>query len=210
MRLLVALPALMALLVSIPAQADPQNVKNDATRTIVEVLASSDEYSTLAQAVEVAGLSETLSGEGPFTIFAPTNDAFDALPDGLLDSLLAPESRDRLIRILSYHVLDGKVMSADIMGRSVEAGTIEGRDLSIDGRSVDDSDLSVQGTTRMDSDSDMRDWSDMDQDMDMRKRSYGRVENHKAVMVNDAHVVKADIRTSNGVIHGIDKVLIPD
>jgi len=101
--------------------------------TIVEVAASNPDFSTLVAAVEAAGLVETLSGEGPFTVFAPTNAAFEALPEGVLDALLLPENKDTLTAILTYHVVSGEVMAADVQPgdvATVEGSTIE---LSTDG-----------------------------------------------------------------------------
>ena len=87
-----------------------------ASRTIVDIAADDSRFSTLVAAVEAAGLAETLSGEGPFTVFAPTDDAFAALPEGTLESLLQPENKQQLTDILLYHVVPGKVMAADVAG----------------------------------------------------------------------------------------------
>ena len=84
--------------------------------TIVDIAAADSRFSTLVAAVQAAGLVETLQGEGPFTVFAPTNDAFAALPAGTLDSLLLPENKQQLTDILLYHVVPGKVMAADVVG----------------------------------------------------------------------------------------------
>src|SRR6056297_2920813 len=81
---------------------------------IVDIAASNDDFSTLVAAVTAAGLVETLKGDGPFTVFAPTNDAFAALPAGTVESLLLPENKDKLTSILTYHVVPGKVMSGDL------------------------------------------------------------------------------------------------
>lgn len=83
-----------------------------ADKNIVEIAASNDDFSTLVAAVKAAGLVETLSGEGPFTVFAPTNEAFAKLPEGTVASLLKPENKDKLIAVLTYHVVPGKVMAA--------------------------------------------------------------------------------------------------
>ncbi len=132
--------------------------------TIVDIAAGNPDFSTLVAAVQAAGLAETLSGEGPFTVFAPTNEAFAALPAGTVEDLLKPENKDKLIAILTYHVVAGKVMSTDLTN-DMMAPTVEGKDVTI-----------------------------------MTEPS---------VMVNDANVVQADIEASNGVIHVIDKVLMP-
>lgn len=97
--------------------------------TIVDIAASNDAFSTLVAAVSAADLVETLSGEGPFTVFAPTNDAFAALPDGVLESLLLPENKDLLTQILTYHVVSGNVMSTDLTEGAVP--TVEGSDVMI-------------------------------------------------------------------------------
>jgi uncharacterized surface protein with fasciclin (FAS1) repeats len=105
--------------------------------TIVDVAAGNPDFETLVAAVTAAELGETLSGEGPFTVFAPTNDAFAALPEGTLDTLLEPANKDQLAGILTYHVVSGAVMAADLSdGQVVE--TVNGATLtvSIDGDSV--------------------------------------------------------------------------
>ena len=103
------------------------------SKTIVDIAAGDDRFTTLVAAVKAAGLAETLSGDGPFTVFAPTNDAFAKLPDGTVEDLLKPENKDRLTAILTYHVLPAKVMAADVSGSMVEAGTVNGAKLSVDG-----------------------------------------------------------------------------
>lgn len=133
---------------------------------IVSMAMNNDNLSTLAAAIEAAGLVETLKGDGPFTVFAPTNEAFEALPDGTLESLLMEENRDQLVEILTYHVVPGKVMSGDLSD-GMEAETVEGSTVEI---SVSD---------------------------------YG-------VSVDDASVVTADVEASNGVIHVIDSVILPE
>jgi uncharacterized surface protein with fasciclin (FAS1) repeats len=97
--------------------------------TIVDVAAGNEDFSTLVAAVEAAGLAETLSSEGPFTVFAPTNDAFAALPEGLLDALLLPENQETLVKILTYHVLAGEVTSD--MVTAGEVATVEGQNITI-------------------------------------------------------------------------------
>ncbi|GGL81366.1 fasciclin domain-containing protein [Wenxinia marina] len=130
---------------------------------IVDTAANTEGFSTLVAAVEAAGLVETLKGEGPFTVFAPTDEAFAALPEGTLDELLAdPEA---LTAILTYHVVPGSVMSSDLTD-GMTAETVEGGELTF---SVGDS-----------------------------------------VMVNDATVTMPDVAASNGVIHVIDTVLMPE
>jgi uncharacterized surface protein with fasciclin (FAS1) repeats len=97
--------------------------------TIVDVAVANPDFSTLVAAVTAAGLVETLSGEGPFTVFAPTNDAFAALPAGLVDKLLLPENKDVLTQILTYHVVSGKVMAADVAAGDVPS--VEGSPIAV-------------------------------------------------------------------------------
>jgi transforming growth factor-beta-induced protein len=99
-------------------------------QTIVEIAVADERFSTLVAAVTAAELVETLSGEGPFTVFAPTNDAFAALPEGTVESLLLPENKQALTDILLYHVVSGKVMAADVVGLT-SAATVLGADLTI-------------------------------------------------------------------------------
>lgn len=120
---------------------------------------------TLAAALKAAGLVDTLKGPGPFTVFAPTDEAFAKLPAGTVDNLLKPENHDKLVAILTYHVVSGKVMANDVMKMN-EAKTVNGKELKI---------MTMDGK----------------------------------VMVDNATVVKADIVCSNGVIHVIDTVLLP-
>lgn len=138
--------------------------------TIVDIAAGNPNFSTLVAAVQAAGLVDTLNGDGPFTVFAPTNAAFDALPAGTVDTLLQPENVDQLRSILTYHVLPGSYMSGDVLGQVVNVATVNGATVRVDGTGG----------------------------------KYGA-----AVRVNDANVTSADIIASNGVIHVIDKVLIP-
>jgi transforming growth factor-beta-induced protein len=135
-----------------------------ATQTVVEIAAGNPSFSTLVTAVKAAGLAETLSGKGPFTVFAPTNEAFAALPKGALEKLLKPENRDVLRKVLTYHVVSGDLMAKDL--RSGKVTTVAG------------SPVAVQV-------------------------------GHGSVKVNNANVVKADIDAKNGVVHVIDKVLLP-
>ncbi|QJP35241.1 fasciclin domain-containing protein [Nonlabens sp. Ci31] len=89
---------------------------SDLNKTIVETAIATDALSTLVAAVKAADLVETLSSEGPFTVFAPTNDAFDALPDGTVATLLKPENKSQLAGILTYHVVSGDIKAADVLG----------------------------------------------------------------------------------------------
>lgn len=144
--------------------------QRDTGDDIVDVAASNPDFSTLVAAIQAAGLVETLKGPGPFTVFAPTNAAFAALPAGTLDSLLLPENRDQLVAILTYHVVPGAVTSDQIIGQRIEVGTVQGKTVR------------VVGTTN----------------------KLG-----VSVRVNDANVTTADLIATNGVIHVIDKVLLP-
>jgi uncharacterized surface protein with fasciclin (FAS1) repeats len=101
----------------------------DEAGTIVDVASANEDFSTLVAAVDAAGLVETLSGEGPFTVFAPTNEAFDALPEGVLDALLLPENEAVLTSILTYHVVPGEVTSDMITDGDV--ATVEGQSVTI-------------------------------------------------------------------------------
>lgn len=132
---------------------------------IVDLAVSTDFLSTLVAAVKAGDLVETLKGDGPFTVFAPTNDAFSALPEGTLESLLLPENKDQLIAILSYHVVAGKVKSTDLSD-GMKAKTVQGSDIKVG--------ISDAG-----------------------------------VKINDASVKSADIEASNGIVHVIDKVILP-
>jgi uncharacterized surface protein with fasciclin (FAS1) repeats len=136
-------------------------------KDIVDTAVEAGDFNTLVAAVEAAGLVETLKGDGPFTVFAPTDAAFAKLPDGTVENLLKPENRDQLVAILTYHVVPGKVMSADIAGKAMEAETVEGDALSIDATG-------------------------------------------SSVMIDEATVTAVDIEASNGVIHVIDTVVIPE
>ena len=135
-----------------------------ASGTIVDIAASSGSFNTLVTALEAAGLVETLAGEGPFTVFAPTDEAFAALPPGTVEELLKPENQDVLMEILTYHVVPGTVMSTDLEAGSISS--LQGEALPID--------LS------------------------------------NGVMVGDAMVIDADIPASNGTIHAIDTVMLPE
>ena len=107
-----------------------------ASKTIVDIAVEDGRFTTLVAAVQAAGLAETLSGEGPFTVFAPTDDAFAALPEGTLDTLPLPENKQQLTDILLYHVLPGQVMASDVAGLTITT-TVLGKDATIkveDGR----------------------------------------------------------------------------
>lgn len=127
----------MAVGISAPAAADGHL---SSEKTIVENAVATDTLSTLVTAVQAAGLGETLSGEGPFTVFAPTNDAFAKLPAGTVEDLLKPENKDKLVAILTYHVISGKVMSGDIAGKEMNVATVQGGEIAVnatDGVKID-------------------------------------------------------------------------
>jgi uncharacterized surface protein with fasciclin (FAS1) repeats len=130
---------------------------------IVDTAVAAGSFKTLATALQAAGLIDTLKGPGPFTVFAPTDEAFAKLPAGTVEALL--EDKAKLARILTYHVVAGQILAADVVKLS-EAKTVEGGAL--------------------------------------------RIATAGGVKVNGANVVKADIATSNGVIHVIDAVLLPN
>ena len=134
--------------------------------TIVETAVSASKFDTLVAAVKAAGLAKTLSGKGPFTVFAPTDEAFKKLPQGTLESLLKPENKGKLASILTYHVVPGRVMAKDVFGLDT-ATTVNGQRLDV-------------------------------------KFAKGKL------TVDGAKVVATDIDTSNGVIHVIDTVMLPE
>jgi uncharacterized surface protein with fasciclin (FAS1) repeats len=99
---------------------------------IVDTAVAAGGFETLVAAVEAAGLVDTLKGEGPFTVFAPTDAAFAALPEGTVENLLLPENRDQLVAVLTYHVVPGRVTSADIAGQELSVATVNGAEVMID------------------------------------------------------------------------------
>ena len=108
---------------------------------IVDTAVAAGQFNTLVAAVQAAGLVDVLKGDGPFTVFAPTDEAFAALPEGTVASLLKPENKEQLVAVLTYHVVPGKIMSADIAGKTAEVGSVQGSKLSVDatdGVRVDD------------------------------------------------------------------------
>ena len=140
MKLSSILTSLLALAMLAGCSKDPQQAtttaaKKSATNQIAEsnivtVAATSGDFNTLVAAVKAAGLVETLQGDGPFTVFAPTDEAFAKLPAGTVDSLLLPENKQKLIAILTYHVVPGEVLAADVVKLS-SANTVEGQPVSI-------------------------------------------------------------------------------
>lgn len=100
-----------------------------AEKTIVAVASEAGQFKTLVAAVKAAGLVDTLNGKGPYTVFAPTDDAFAKLPKGTVEDLLKPENKEKLVSILTYHVVPGKVMAADVSTQMVK--TVNGKELSL-------------------------------------------------------------------------------
>ena len=147
---------------NVNAQCDTKEKKS---ADIVDLAVSTEFLSTLVAAVQAGELAETLKGDGPFTVFAPTNEAFAALPEGTLESLLKPENRAMLVQILTYHVVAGEVKSTDLEN-GMRAQTVQGDYISVN--------ISDNG-----------------------------------VNINEARVATADIEASNGIVHVIDKVLLP-
>ena len=101
------------------------------SKDIVDTAIGAGSFTTLVAAVEAAGLVDVLKGDGPFTVFAPTDEAFEALPAGTVETLLKPENKEKLVNILTYHVLSGKVMSGDIAGKSLEVTMVNGASAKI-------------------------------------------------------------------------------
>ncbi|NNE85961.1 MAG: fasciclin domain-containing protein [Alphaproteobacteria bacterium] len=101
-------------------------------KDIVDTAAANDQFSTLVAAVKAADLVGTLKGDGPFTVFAPTNEAFAKLPAGTVEDLLKPENKDKLVAVLTYHVVPGKVMSSDLAGKELSTATVQGSNVDID------------------------------------------------------------------------------
>lgn len=107
-----------------------ETIVEEAPQDIVDLAVGTESLSTLVAALEAGGLVGTLQGDGPFTVFAPTNDAFAALPVGTLEDLLKPENKDKLVAILTYHVVSGKVMSTDLSD-GMKAATVNGAEVTI-------------------------------------------------------------------------------
>ena len=121
---------IVAQFVIVAAQANAGNYGDKAGKDIVDTAVAAGQFNTLAAALEAADLVDTLKGDGPFTVFAPTDSAFAKLPAGTVESLLKPENRDQLVAILTYHVVPGKVEAADVV-KLEEAKTVNGQDVRI-------------------------------------------------------------------------------
>lgn len=139
----------------------PEMDRSDSEDDIIQVAVKAGSFKTLATALKAAGLIETLKGDGPFTVFAPTDEAFAKLPAGTVETLLKPENKDQLVAVLTYHVVAGKIMSSDLLS-TTSAMTVNGQKAAI------------------------------------------------GLRIGDANVIKADVGASNGVIHVIDTVLLPE
>ena len=160
-------PVIMAALLAVAFVGSPAaRAEAPMTKDIVEVAVDAGQFTTLAAALEAADLVSTLQSDGPFTVFAPTDEAFAALPAGTVDMLLKPENRQQLIDILTTHVVSGEVTASDVVNID-SAKTVSGAEVAI---------TVVDGN----------------------------------VKINDATVVATDIAASNGVIHVIDSVILPN
>lgn len=130
--------AVAAVAAAAPASAGDYSKKDKmsyskAKADIVDTAVNAGSFTTLVAAVQAAGLEETLRGEGPFTVFAPTDAAFAALPEGTVETLLRPENKDQLVGILTYHVVAGKTKSKELAGKSLSVATVNGAEVAIDG-----------------------------------------------------------------------------
>jgi uncharacterized surface protein with fasciclin (FAS1) repeats len=114
------------------AMALPMSAAQASSKDIVDVAAGAGKFNTLVAAVKAAGLVETLKGKGPFTVFAPTDEAFAKLPAGTVEDLLKPENKDKLVKILTYHVVPSKILSKDIAGEKAQVASVEGSKISVD------------------------------------------------------------------------------
>jgi uncharacterized surface protein with fasciclin (FAS1) repeats len=137
---------------------------SESSTTVAGMVGSSNSFKTLAAAIKAADLDATLSGKGPYTLFAPTDQAFAALPKGTVETLLKPENKDKLVKVLTYHVISSEAATSDL-----KAGKVT----SVEGSPID---VKLSG---------------------------------QDVIVNDSKVLKADVKASNGIIHVIDKVMLP-
>jgi uncharacterized surface protein with fasciclin (FAS1) repeats len=147
------------------------------TKNIVENAVNSKDHTTLVAAVKAAGLVETLQGPGPFTVFAPTNEAFAALPAGTVETLVKPENKETLTKILTYHVVAGKMTSADLM-KAIKAGNGKAELKTVQGENLT---AMMKGKT-----------------IELKDEKGGI-----------STVTIADVMQSNGVIHVVNKVLMP-
>lgn len=126
---LFSMAAVVGLVATLVTVGVAQESKTNS-KTIVEIAAGNPNFSTLVTAIKAAGLAQTLSGDGPFTVFAPTNAAFEKLPKGALEDLLKPENKKKLAAVLTYHVVPGKVLAADVV-KLDKAKTVQGQEAKI-------------------------------------------------------------------------------
>ena len=110
----------------------PMSTAQAASKDIVDVAVGAGKFNTLVTAVKAAGLVDTLKGKGPFTVFAPTDEAFAKLPAGTVERLLKPENKAQLVKILTYHVVPSKIMAKDIAGKKAEVASVQGNKISVD------------------------------------------------------------------------------
>ena len=155
--------ALSLTVVAFPSAAADHKHKMD----IVDTAVHAEIFGTLAAALSAANLIDVLKGNGPFTVFAPSDEAFSKLPGGTVENLLKPENMDQLVAVLTYHVVPGKILSTDIMRGSNSVATVQGSSVTI-------------------------------------------MKSYDAVKINQATVVMADVEATNGVIHIIDEVILPN
>ena len=155
--------ALSLTVVAFPSAAADHKHKMD----IVDTAVHAEIFGTLAAALSAANLIDVLKGDGPFTVFAPSDEAFSKLPGGTVENLLKPENMDQLVAVLTYHVVPGKILSTDIMRGSDSVATVQGSSVTI-------------------------------------------MKSYDAVKINQATVVMADVEATNGVIHIIDEVILPN
>jgi uncharacterized surface protein with fasciclin (FAS1) repeats len=148
------------------ANDEKDHPKDNADMDIVELASATDFLSTLVAAVEAGDLVDVLKGDGPYTVFAPTDEAFSKLPAGTLETLLAPENKDQLIQILTYHIVPEKISSSDLRD-GAKVKTVQGQEIRVS------------------------------------------LKDGKA-MINNAEVTAADIEATNGVVHVIDAVILPE
>lgn len=165
MKALITTLFVLAVAFTATASNDPVKPVKSVDDDIVTLAVNTEFLSTLVAAVKAGDLVGVLQSDGPFTVFAPTNEAFAALPAGTLETLLKPENKDMLVSILTYHVVAGKVKSTDL-SNGMTASTVNGANITV-------------------------------------------TINDMGVMINDAKVTAADIEAKNGVVHVIDKVILP-
>jgi len=200
---------------------------------IASTIQEQEQFSTLAEAMESAGLVESLQGEGPYTIFAPTDEAFERLPQGVQDALMQEENREQLKRLLQYHVIEGEeIMAGDVLGKQSDVDTVSGDRLSVDG--TGDMILLVPEQAAQGQQTEVAEESGMptsehqqqvlaeepateerqtaqegDVPSSPHQEQVLRGEQGGEQQGQQANVVEQDIEADNGVIHAIDTLLVP-